>query len=120
VSNPSASPDAVTKLLPAAKAAKQQKPALAPSDQVTPLAARLFGVYTILAGVIRIYGAYRLDDPALYQLCLFTHVLAAAHFTSEALVFGTLKLGWEHAFPFGAAYVGSVWMAMQYGSYVKV
>ncbi|CAN8101922.1 unnamed protein product [Discula destructiva] len=121
VTNPSTSqhPDSVTKLIPASTAAKQNKPAAAPSDQVTPLAARLFGVYTILAGVIRIYGAYSVTDSRLYQLCLFTHVLAAVHFTSEVVVFKTLKLGWEHAFPLGAGYVGSVWMALQYSNYVK-
>lgn len=121
VTNPAAAQqhaDSVTKLVPAARAAKQRKPAAAPADQVTPLAARLFGVYTILAGVIRIYGAYSITDPRLYQLCLLTHVLAAAHFTSEALVFQTLVLGWEHAFPLGAGYVGSAWMAWQYSNYV--
>lgn len=120
VSNPTAaSPDSVTKLIPATTAAKQNKPAAAPSDQVTPLAARLFGVYTILAGVIRIYGAYRVNDPTLYQLCLFTHVLAASHFTSEILVFKTLKLGWEHAFPLAAGFGGSAWMTLQYSNYVR-
>lgn len=107
-------------MIPAVTAAKQNKPAAAPSDQVTPLAARLFGVYTVLAGVIRIYGAYRITDPSLYQLCWFTHVLAATHFTSEIVFFKTLRLGWEHAFPLGAGYIGSVWMALQYSNYVKV
>ncbi|KAJ4422194.1 ergosterol biosynthesis protein [Gnomoniopsis sp. IMI 355080] len=120
VSNSSAaSPDSVSKIIPAATAAKQNKPAAAPSDQVTPLAARLFGVYTILAGVIRVYGAYRVNDPALYQLCLFTHLLAVSHFTSEIVVFKTLKLGWEHAFPLSAGIGGSVWMTLQYSNYVR-
>lgn len=120
VSNPTAvSPDSVSKLIPAKTAAKQDKPALAPSDQVTPLAARLFGVYTSVAGVIRIYGAYRVHDPALYQLCLFTHLLAVAHFASEIIVFKTLKLGWEHAFPLSAGIGGSLWMTLQYSNYVR-
>ena len=111
-------PDSVAKLQPLADAPSLKgKPTAV--DQVTPLAARLFGVYTVLAGVIRIYGAYRVHDPALYQLCLFTHLLAAAHFASEALVFKTVSLGWEHAFPFAAAISGSLWMGLQYGNYVK-
>ncbi|KAI3394473.1 hypothetical protein diail_2665 [Diaporthe ilicicola] len=111
-------PDSVSKLQPVASAQTlKDKPTAV--DQVTPLAARLFGVYTILAGVIRVYGAYRVHDPALYQLCLFTHLLAAAHFTSETLVFKTVSLGWEHAFPFAAAFSGSLWMGLQYGHYVK-
>lgn len=110
-------PDSVAKLQPAADAPPPNSPS-AVVDQVTPLAARLFGVYTILAGLIRAYGAYRVNDPVLYQLCLFTHLLAAAHFTSEAFVFKTVNLGWEHAFPFAAAFSGSWWMIQQYGNYV--
>lgn len=114
----SSNPDSVEKLQPVADASSlKDKPTGV--DQVTPLAARLFGVYTVLAGVIRIYGAYRVHDPVLYQLCLFTHLLAAAHFTSEAVVFKTVKLGWEHAFPFSAAISGSVWMTLCYSNYVK-
>lgn len=117
VANPSARPDSVTKLEPVVSATLKDKPTA--TDQVTPLAARLFGVYTILAGVIRVYGAYRVNDPALYQMCLFTHLLAAAHFVSETLVFKTVRPGWEHAFPFAAAFSGSIWMGLQYGHYVK-
>lgn len=111
-------PDSVAKLQPLVDAQSlKDKPTAV--DQVTPLAARLFGVYTILAGVIRMYGAYRVHDPVLYQLCLFTHLLAAAHFTSEAFVYKTVRLGWEHAMPFTAAFSGSLWMILQYGHYVK-
>lgn len=110
--------DSVHKLTPVTSTASlKDKPTA--TDQVTPLAARLFGVYTILAGVIRIYGAYRVHDPALYQLCLFTHMLAAAHFTSEIVVFKTLRLGWEHAFPLSAGFGGSLWMTLQYSNYVR-
>ena len=110
-------PNSVQKLQPLveAKAGKDKPTAV---DQVTPLTARLFGVYTTLAGLIRVYGAYRVHDPALYQLCLLTHLIAAAHFTSEAFVFKTAVLGWEHAFPFAAAFSGSLWMILEYGNYV--
>lgn len=115
--NPSAGADSTAKLIAATPAhATKDKPT--PTDQVTPLAARLFGVYTVLAGVIRVYGAYRVHDPVLYQLCLFTHVLAASHFTSEILFFKTICLGWEHAFPLTAGFGGSIWMALQYNNYV--
>lgn len=117
VANPSAKPDSVAKLEPVVSATLKGKPTAI--DQVTPLAARLFGVYTILAGMIRVYGAYRINDPALYQMCWITHLLAAAHFTSEILFFKTVRLGWEHAFPLTAAFSGSIWMASQYGHYVK-
>ncbi|KAF3767255.1 hypothetical protein M406DRAFT_253754 [Cryphonectria parasitica EP155] len=113
-----ANADSVQKLTPITSAATlKDKPTAA--DQVTPLAARLFGVYTILAAAIRLYGAYRLNDPAWYQLCLLTYVLAASHFASEILVFKTCRVGWEHAFPLSAGFGGAVWMVLQYSNYVK-
>lgn len=110
--------DSVHKLEPVASAATlKDKPTA--TDQVTPLAARLFGIYTIAVGVIRLYGAYNIHNPALYQLCIFTHVLAAAHFTSEILIFKTLRLSFPHAFPFSAAFGGTLWMVLQYSNYVE-
>ncbi|KAK7735544.1 ergosterol biosynthesis protein [Cytospora paraplurivora] len=118
VADSSAKPDSVTKLEPVVSATTlKDKPTA--TDQVTPLAARLFGVYTILAGLIRVYSAYEVNDAALYQLSLLTHLVAAGHFTSEIVVFKTIRLGWEHAFPLSAAFGGSIWMALQYGHYVK-
>lgn len=118
VPNPAARADSVHKLQPVTDAPTlKDKPTA--TDQVTPLAARLFGVYTILAGVVRLYGAYRVHDPVLYQMCLFTHVLAATHYTSEIFIFKTCRLGWEHAFPLGAGFSGSIWMTLQYANYVK-
>lgn len=108
--------DSVNKLVPASATGKDVEKS---RDQVTPLAARLFGVYTILAGIIRVYGAYRVHDPVLYQLCLITHVLAATHFSSEIVFFKTLKLSWEQAFPLSAGFGGSIWMALQYHNYVR-
>ncbi|KAB5515181.1 hypothetical protein GE09DRAFT_581161 [Coniochaeta sp. 2T2.1] len=87
-------------------------------DQSTPLAARLFATYTFAVGLIRWYAAYGLENRALYQLGIWTHVIAAAHFTSEMLVFKTVRFGWEHLFPLCAAYVGAVWMVVQYDNYV--
>src|SRR5689334_377421 len=54
-------------------------------DQVSPLAARLFGTYTFMAGIIRFYACYQLENPAMYQLAMWTHVIAAIHFTTEML-----------------------------------
>lgn len=88
-------------------------------DQVTPLAARLMGIYTLLAGIIRIYASFRPEDPSLYQLGIWTHVVAAAHFTSELLAFGTLKFSGPQIFPFLAAYGGATWMFLQWGHYVQ-
>jgi hypothetical protein len=88
-------------------------------DQVTPLAARLFGTWTLITGIVRIYTAYDVHSPALYQLGVLTHALAAAHFTSELLVFRTLRLTGPQFFPLFAGYGGTIWMIMSYSQYVR-
>lgn len=108
--------DSVNVLKPASATGKDSEKA---RDQVTPLAARLFGTYTIMAGMIRIYASYRLEDPSLYQMAIWTHVIAAVHFTSEMLVFRTIRFSGEQGFPFAAAYGGSLWMLMQWSHYVQ-
>ncbi|KAK4099714.1 hypothetical protein N658DRAFT_498196 [Parathielavia hyrcaniae] len=87
-------------------------------DQVSPLAARLFGTYTFMAGAIRLYASYQLEIPALYQLALSTHLIAAVHFTTEMLVFKTIKFSGPQVFPFLAGYGGAIWMVLQYNNYV--
>lgn len=88
-------------------------------DQVTPLAARLMGIYTFCAGLIRFYASYRVEDPSLYQLSIWTHVIAAAHFTSEMFIFKTIKFSGPQALPFMFAYGGSLWMFLQWDHYVQ-
>ncbi|CAK7214421.1 ergosterol biosynthesis protein [Sporothrix bragantina] len=88
-------------------------------DQVTPLAARLFGTWTMLAGFIRMYAAHDVSNRALYELALITHVVAAVHFVSELTVFKTFRLTGPQLFPLFAGTGGSIWMALQYSHYVK-
>ncbi|KAK4240519.1 hypothetical protein C8A03DRAFT_13156 [Achaetomium macrosporum] len=87
-------------------------------DQVSPLASRLFGAYTFMAGLIRFYACYQLENPAMYQLAIWTHVVAAVHFTSEMLAFKTIRFSGPQIFPFMAAYGGTIWMLLQYKHYV--
>ncbi|KAK0636501.1 hypothetical protein B0T17DRAFT_613222 [Bombardia bombarda] len=108
--------DSTAVLKPASATGKNAEKA---KDQVTPLAARVFGTYTFMAGIIRFYACYRLDDPALYQLAIWTHVIAGVHFTSEMLVYKTIKFSGPQGFPFAAAYGGTIWMLLQYGHYVQ-
>ncbi|OAA66489.1 Erg28 [Niveomyces insectorum RCEF 264] len=107
--------DRTDKLVPASSTGKDVEKA---RDQVTPLAARLFGVYTLLAGVIRVYAAYDVGNRALYQLSLITHLLAAVHFTSELFLFKTMRLTGPQVFPLAAGFVGATWMTLQYSHYV--
>ena len=108
--------DSVRKLVPASSTGKDVEKA---RDQVTPLAARLFGVWTMMNGLIRLYAAYEVQSRALYHLSILTHVGAAAHFTSELLVFKTMRLTGPQLFPLSAAWVGAFWMILQYNHYIS-
>jgi hypothetical protein len=108
--------DSIAKLLPASVSGKDSEKA---NDQVTPLTARMFGIYTFTVGLIRFYASYRLDEPFLYQLALWTFVIASLHFTSEMLVYKTIKFSGPQIFPFVIGPLGLFWMVSQYEHYVK-
>ncbi|KAI0520707.1 hypothetical protein F5B22DRAFT_48149 [Xylaria bambusicola] len=90
------------------------------TDQVTPLAARLFGTYTFLAAVVRIYASYNLHLAPVYQMAIWTYVVALFHFASEWAVYRSAYLGPPILFPFFFATVGITWMVSQYGFYVQM
>ncbi|RYO98065.1 hypothetical protein DL765_010958 [Monosporascus sp. GIB2] len=107
--------DATDKLVPADGNTKEGRA----RDQVTPLAARLFGTYTLISAVVRIYASYHLHLAPVYQMALWTYVVALAHFASEFFVYKTTKFGTPVALPFFFATVGVTWMVSQYGFYVE-
>jgi len=86
---------------------------------VTPLQARTFGVWTLLSAAVRLYAAYYIDNPQVYELTLFTYVLAWGHFLSEWLVFGSTSLGAGLMGPLVVSNVSLVWMVMQWRFYVE-
>ena len=108
--------DSLGKIVPASSNSKDAEKA---KDQVTPLAARLFGTYTFLAGLIRFYACYRLEDRFLYQMAMWTHIIAGVHFASEILVYKTIKMTGPELFPLFAGFGGALWMALQYNHYVS-
>ncbi|KAK9314500.1 Erg28 like protein-domain-containing protein [Lipomyces starkeyi] len=73
--------------------------------QVTGLSARTFGTWTFLTALVRLYGAYHINNPAtvniLLQCCLktvydityATYIVAFMHFSSEWIIYKTAKLG---------------------------
>ncbi|KAL1895467.1 ergosterol biosynthesis protein [Sporothrix stenoceras] len=109
--------DSIHKLVPASSTGKDTDGKA--QDQVTPLAARIFGTWTMLAGFIRMYAAHDIGNRALYQLALITHLVAAFHFISELTVYKTLRLTGPQFFPLVAGTGGSIWMALQYSHYVQ-
>ncbi|KAI0888550.1 Erg28-like protein [Annulohypoxylon maeteangense] len=108
--------DSTQKFLPA-NAVSNPKEART-QDQVTPLAARLFGTYTIISAIVRFYAAYYLHLAPVYQMTIWTYVVALFHFGSEFAVYRTAYLG-PIATTFFFATVGITWMTSQYGFYVQ-
>lgn len=58
----------------------------------TPLTARMFATWNITSAVVRIYAAYNLFNPQVYQLAMWTYAIALAHFVSEAAVWKTTNI----------------------------
>ncbi|KAI2623696.1 transmembrane domain-containing protein [Xylaria nigripes] len=88
-------------------------------DQVTPLAARLFGTYTFISAIVRIYASYNLHIAPVYHIAVWTYVVALFHFASEWAVFRSAYLGPPILLPFFFASVGIIWMLSQYEFYVQ-
>ncbi|TVY25695.1 Ergosterol biosynthetic protein [Lachnellula hyalina] len=85
--------------------------------EATPLSARLFGTWTLLASIVRAYAAYNIDDKGIYAVALSTYALALAHFTSESLLYKTMSFANGLAVPFSVASLTLVWMVTQSSHY---
>ncbi|CBX90858.1 hypothetical protein IAQ61_002331 [Plenodomus lingam] len=86
---------------------------------VTALSSRTFGTWTLLTSLVRLYAAYHINEPAMYQLAMWTYGVAWLHFMSEWLVFGTTRWGRPLAGPVLVANGSLIWMLLQWGWYVK-
>ncbi|KAL8911513.1 MAG: hypothetical protein Q9171_003321 [Xanthocarpia ochracea] len=91
----------------------------APETTVTPLHSRTFGTYTAVVSIIRLYAAYNITDPLLYQLALWTYVVALGHFYSEWLIFKTARWGEGLAGPLVVSVGSLTWMVLQWGHYIR-
>ncbi|KAK6088676.1 transmembrane domain-containing protein [Seiridium cupressi] len=125
IANPSLPPktstfnpeDSTDKVIPVASA--NIKPGSTTFDQVTPLAGRLFGTYTLISAIVRLYASYHLDTEPVYMMALWTYLVALGHFVSEGLVFKSYYLGGPQSLPLFFATTGTVWMLAQKGFYVQ-
>ncbi|KAG7005452.1 hypothetical protein G7Y79_00019g046320 [Physcia stellaris] len=91
----------------------------AAAAEVTPFASRLFGSWSFLSGLIRLYTAYNIDSKHLYQLTICTFLIVLSHFTGELLVFGTMKVGKGLAPSLFVASTSVLWMLTQWSFYVE-
>ncbi|CAG8979480.1 hypothetical protein HYALB_00012080 [Hymenoscyphus albidus] len=88
------------------------------SRQVSGLSTRLFGTWTSLAMMIRIYAAYNIDNKVAYDICMWSFVVVTAHFGSECWVYGTMRLGKETLPAFMVASLSYAWMFAQRKFYI--
>ena len=86
---------------------------------MTPLSARTFGTWTLLSAIVRLYASYYISNPQLYQLAFWSYVIAAGHFYSEWLVFGSIRFGKGLAGPAIVSGVSLVWMYTAWDFYVQ-
>ncbi|KAI0132905.1 hypothetical protein BJ170DRAFT_265240 [Xylariales sp. AK1849] len=113
--------DSTQKLIPAppSSSSTTTSRSTASSDQVTPLAARLFGTYTLVSAIVRLYACYHLDKEPVYMMALWTYLVALGHFVSEGLVYKSYYLGGPQFLPLFFATIGTTWMLAQKGFYVE-
>ncbi|KAL6912917.1 hypothetical protein ACHAPO_007579 [Fusarium lateritium] len=104
--------DQTNKLIPA-----QNDPKAA--DQLTPLAGRLFGTWTLITCIVRCYAAYNLHIGPVYTLAYWTYIVAFSHFASELFVFKTMTFGLPQYFPFALASTSLIWMPLVRDHYVQ-
>jgi hypothetical protein len=73
----------------------------------------------VVQSVVRLYAAYYISNPQLYQLAFLTYAVAFAHFMGEWFVFRTVKWGAPIAGPVIISTSSLVWMWLQWGYYVQ-
>lgn len=111
--SPSFNPDdSINKLVP-----DQANPNA--TDQLTPLAGRLFGTWTLITCIVRCYAAYNLHLGPVYDIAIWTYVIALGHFGSELFIFKSMTFGVPQLFPFCMASCALIWMPMVKDYYVQ-
>ncbi|WWC68413.1 uncharacterized protein I206_102340 [Kwoniella pini CBS 10737] len=89
------------------------------ANEMTFLAGRLFAAWTTLASLIRGTAAYNIHDKVAYNLVIGTYALATWHFTSEWLIFGSVKPNRGSIGAIIVGWVGLVWTLTQRDHYLS-
>ncbi|TEB34651.1 Erg28-like protein [Coprinellus micaceus] len=86
---------------------------------VTPLQARTFAAWTLVSAVVRFYAAYNINSKPIYDMALFTYLIAFGHFSSELLIFRSAKILPGVISPVIVSTTSLIWMFQQYEYYVR-
>ncbi|RIA98472.1 Erg28-like protein [Glomus cerebriforme] len=88
-------------------------------DQVTALTSRTFAIWTLLSAIIRIYAAYNITEVNIYQIAIWTYIIAWSHFISEFLIFKSTKISAGWLSPVIVSTLSLTWMLLQYNYYTQ-
>eukprot|EP00118_Oscarella_pearsei_P018674 m.192171 g.192171 ORF g.192171 m.192171 type:complete len:151 (+) comp39465_c0_seq24:63-515(+) len=83
------------------------------------LTGRLFGMWTILAGALRIFSAKYIYNLQLFLLTIFSFILAFVHFALEVLVFETAALTFGVVMPLIISGISAKWALLMLPSIIK-
>ncbi|EXJ57937.1 hypothetical protein A1O7_05360 [Cladophialophora yegresii CBS 114405] len=89
------------------------------TSPATPLSSRTFGTWTVAVGIVRLFAAYHINEPAWYQLQTLTNIVGLVHFGLEAFVYRTTRPSGPWLAPVTVALIGTGWSIAQYGFYVR-
>ncbi|WOO86204.1 Ergosterol biosynthetic protein 28 [Vanrija pseudolonga] len=87
-------------------------------ELMNPLAGRLFSAWTAMAAAVRFLAAYDISNKGLYDLAIVAFGVATFHFTTELLVFGTVKINRASIGPLVIGSSGVAWMLTQRSYYL--
>ena len=85
-------------------------------EQVSPLAGRLWAVWTLLAATVRLATAYDPSNPTLFVVCIATFLIAGGFYGAELLVYKTIPSQNALA-PAIVSSFSTVWMLFLYLSW---
>lgn len=91
------------------------------SNEMPPVGMRLFGMWTVLSAIVRVYAAYNMSNPVLYDITIWTFVLVTFHYYSELVWFGTIPwdINRHQIIPLTQAPSALLWMLWQREYYLS-
>ena len=73
------------------------------------------GTWTLTSAMVRIYASYNINNPAVYQLCMITFMIAMLSFGMEVFVYKTAPISSPGVYP--AMIMSTVMFFWMYSSY---
>lgn len=79
-------------------------------QEASPLLSRMFGIWTILAAIIRLVFALGPYNMSIWLVTLLSFVLALLHFTSELFIYKTTTFSFATISPLVVSSVSIIWL----------